>query len=157
MFKFELGVYVRDQLTGFEGTIDGRAHRLGGFDQYSIKPKVDDAGKMQEGFWLDENHLVEDAGKSLAPVHGAPTFKYKIGEKVKDKLSGFDGVVESQIQWINGCQSYWVDSVKLVDGKPATATFLETQLESKNKVVELENSGKVGGPVKSAGVGLRSS
>ena len=56
-FKFEMGATVRDKLTGFDGTITGRADYLNGCRQYLIKPRKLDDGKMIDGHWIDEQRL----------------------------------------------------------------------------------------------------
>ena len=38
----------------------------------------------------------------------AKEFTFRLGSKVKDKVTGFVGIVVSRIQHISGCDSYWV-------------------------------------------------
>jgi hypothetical protein len=54
----------------------------------------------------------------------------KLGDIVRDTVSGFEGVVIAEHQWLNGCKRISVQPQKLHDGKPIEAqTFDEPQLE----------------------------
>jgi len=57
--------------------------------------------------------------------------KFNLGDKVKDVVSGFTGVICSRTEWLNKCIRYGVYSQKLdKDGKVLDAThFDEEQLE----------------------------
>jgi hypothetical protein len=48
-------------------------------------------------------------------------FKHKLGDRVKDRVTGYTGIVTSQIKHLNGCHQYGVsapidDQGKMVDG-----------------------------------------
>jgi hypothetical protein len=53
----ELGQKGKDQITGFEGIITGRATYMYGCDQYCLSPEVDKDGKIQDGVWFDEGRI----------------------------------------------------------------------------------------------------
>jgi len=57
MFKFELGIKVKDQITGFSGVVTGRAEHITGCNTYGVIPKVGKDGKIIEANWFDENRL----------------------------------------------------------------------------------------------------
>jgi len=65
----------------------------------------------------------------------------KLGQKVKDKLTGFSGTVMARTEYLNGCVSYGILSDKLnKEGNPKDwQWFDEQRLTVKSKV-------KVGGP-----------
>ena len=57
-------------------------------------------------------------------------FKFELEDEVKDKVTGFEGVVVVRTQWLNGCNTYGVQSKKLHEGKPVERQhFDEPQLE----------------------------
>ena len=57
-------------------------------------------------------------------------FKFQLGDKVKDVVTGYEGIVTSRTRYLNGCLSYGVRAQKLHDGKPIDAIWLdEEQLE----------------------------
>lgn len=73
-------------------------------------------------------------------------FKFELGSELRDKITGFSGVVVYRSQWIHGCNVYGLRFMELKDGKPMdTQQFDEPQLELvKPKVIE--PSRKTGGP-----------
>ncbi len=58
-FKFDLGVEVIDQITGFKGFITGRCQYMTGCNTYDILPKIKigEEGKYPDGRWIDENRI----------------------------------------------------------------------------------------------------
>lgn len=58
LFKFAMGVKVRDVLTGFEGRIISRVDHFTGCAYYGVQPEgLDDKGGIKEQKSLDENRL----------------------------------------------------------------------------------------------------
>ena len=43
-------------------------------------------------------------------------FLFQLGEKVKDVLTGFIGIIVCQARWLNGCVKYGVQGVLKKDG-----------------------------------------
>jgi hypothetical protein len=46
------------------------------------------------------------------------TFAFELGDKVKDRISGLDGVVISRAEHLFGCNRYWIAPQGHKDGKP---------------------------------------
>jgi len=40
-------------------------------------------------------------------------FKFNLGSILKDKITGFQGVVTSRTEWLNACNVYGLQSMKL--------------------------------------------
>jgi len=57
MFKYQLGIKLRDGITGFEGIATIRAQYLGGSTRYCLEIKHSD-GKVNEE-WFDGERLRE--------------------------------------------------------------------------------------------------
>jgi hypothetical protein len=58
------------------------------------------------------------------------TFKIELGSKVKDRISGFVGIVYARTEWMYGCRRYTVQPQELKDGRPVeSVAFDEDQLE----------------------------
>ena len=55
--KFEMGIEVRDRVTGFKGVITGYAHYMFGCDQFLVMPNVRDDGTAQDGKWFDDGRI----------------------------------------------------------------------------------------------------
>jgi hypothetical protein len=54
----------------------------------------------------------------------------KLGDKVKDSITGFTGIVTARTEWLNGCDRLGVQSQELHDGKPTDAQWFDVmQLE----------------------------
>jgi len=52
-----------------------------------------------------------------------------LGGRVKDKITGFTGIVIARTEWLNGCTRVGVQSQELKDGKPIEQQwFDETQV-----------------------------
>jgi len=63
----------------------------------------------------------------------------KLGEKVKDSITGFEGVATGRATYLYGCVRVLVESKKLKDGKPIEEWFDEQRLTQKSEA-------NVGGP-----------
>ena len=73
----------------------------------------------------------------------------KLGDEVKDKVSGFKGVVVSEHNYLNGCQRLSVQPKVTKEGKlPNSQTFDEPQLELIKKKKIAQGSRFAGGPTK---------
>lgn len=74
-------------------------------------------------------------------------FAFNLGDKVRCKITGFEGIVIGRHQWINNCNTYSVKSQVLKDGMPQeSVNFDEPQLELiVEKEVPIINQ-KTGGP-----------
>jgi|GEM_PF-913299 hypothetical protein len=61
--KFQLGVKLRDTVSGFTGIAIGRIEYLNGCWQYGIRPTLDKDGKIPDAHWIDEQQLeIVDTG-----------------------------------------------------------------------------------------------
>jgi hypothetical protein len=66
----KLGVIARDKISGFKGTVTGKASYLTGCDTYLLQPELVN-GSFVEGRWFDEARLIEEgAGISASEVTG---------------------------------------------------------------------------------------
>lgn len=75
-----------------------------------------------------------------------PEFKFNLGDKVKDQITGFEGIVTLRSQWLNNCNTYGVQPVALKDGSPQERChFDEPQLVLVEEKVA-PSSRKTGGP-----------
>ena len=51
----------------------------------------------------------------------------KLGDKVKDSITGFTGIVIARATYLNGCISCEVESTKLKDGAPLKCHWFDEQ------------------------------
>ena len=77
---------------------------------------------------------------------GTPT----LGDLVRDKITGFEGIVVAETRWLNNCVRLSVQSRKLKDDqKPVDMTFDITDIELLEKDplgYRKPEGGKTGGP-----------
>lgn len=60
----------------------------------------------------------------------ASKFKIELGARVKDRVTGYTGIVTCRSEWLYGCIRYSVQSQELRDGKPIESIGTdEDQLE----------------------------
>ena len=75
------------------------------------------------------------------------TFKFELGDEVKDTITNFSGVIVARIEWMNGCIRYVIQSrVRSKDSKPVDDTIDEQQLELLHKPKVKKEVAKKGGP-----------
>ncbi len=79
-------------------------------------------------------------------------FKFDFGEKVKDIVTGFTGIVLGRTDYATGCRHYGLLNQKLQDGKISDWIWLdENRLVSMGKKIKLNTPVKdPGGPMPNA-------
>lgn len=72
MFKFDVGVHVRDTINGFNGIITSRTEFLNGCIRYGVHPRELKDGKSIDGESIDEQQLeLVNDGIKLQPKQDA--------------------------------------------------------------------------------------
>ena len=66
----ELGVRVRDLITGFSGIVTGVCSYISGCHQALVVPPVDKDGKMVDGLWFDIQRLEVVTGDRIVLNNG---------------------------------------------------------------------------------------
>jgi hypothetical protein len=52
-------------------------------------------------------------------------FKFELGQKVKEKVTGYEGIIVTRSEHLYGCMVYAVKSEKLHDGKPIDSQWFD--------------------------------
>ena len=82
---------------------------------------------------------------TLNSRQGGKMFKFELGMELKERVTGFAGVVMVRTEYTTGCITYGLLSKKLKDGKVQDwAWFDESRLTPTGKNVRLEKT--IGGP-----------
>jgi hypothetical protein len=82
-------------------------------------------------------------------------FKFELGSKAKDLVSGWTGIVTAQARYLNGCVRYCLDTIDK-DGKPTGYWFDEAQLKLvKANAIQVDRPSKAPGGPRSAPAGIR--
>lgn len=73
----------------------------------------------------------------------------RLGDRVKDKITGFTGIVTATHQFLTGCDRCTVQPEKMVEGKVVDALWFDTQqlVLMKKEVIALDNATTPGGPM----------
>lgn len=74
------------------------------------------------------------------------TFKFKNGQKVRDIISGVEGIIDSAAIWINGCKRYSVQPKANENVRPDSWWMDEEQLELIDEGVRKIEPSDTGGP-----------
>jgi hypothetical protein len=52
-------------------------------------------------------------------------FRFRLGDKLKDRINGFNGVCTSRAQHLFGCARYWIEPQELKEGKPVDGRWYD--------------------------------
>jgi hypothetical protein len=57
-------------------------------------------------------------------------FKHELGQKAKDKITGFTGILTARAEFLTGCNRYCIQPTELHDHKPIDSIYFdEAQIE----------------------------
>lgn len=75
----------------------------------------------------------------------------KNGSKVKDMITGFEGIVTGRTEYLYGCSRVWIEPEQIdKDGKPIEGAWFDEQrvevLEERKPPMSKDNSATTGGP-----------
>ena len=57
-------------------------------------------------------------------------FIHKLGDKAKDKITGFKGILTARCEFLTGCNRYCIQPTKLKNGQPIDSIYFdEAQIE----------------------------
>lgn len=74
--------------------------------------------------------------------------KFNLGDKVRDRVTLYVGIVMCRSEYLNGCVQYGVQSQHLSDGKPIDPVwFDDKQLDLLKRGVVKTESKRTGGPM----------
>jgi hypothetical protein len=148
--EIKLGQEAKCLVTGFEGVVVTVYEYLHGCMRCEIQPKVKEDGTLPESRVLDAPQL-EITKKKRCVAARAAKKTVAIGEKAKDSISAYEGIVIGRATFLNGCHRVGLQKNVLdKDGKVfEDKWFDEAQLAKvKNPVVikTTERKIKTGGP-----------
>ena len=55
----------------------------------------------------------------------AAGYEFNLGDEVKDKVTGYKGIVTCRAEWLYGCRRYTVQSKQMKDGKAIDSMHLD--------------------------------
>lgn len=78
-------------------------------------------------------------------------FKFRLGAKARDTVTGFEGIIIGRNEWLNGCVQYAIKPKVNDKGEIMEAEWIdEQQLEIVRKTTKVTLVKKTGGPQKDA-------
>lgn len=117
---------VKDRVTGYEGRVLALAHILNQDKQCLVAPTtLADNGELRKSFWLDQQRLelLEESSEN----YDYDRARFNLGDKVRDSITGFVGVIREVVLYHTGCYRYTVQGSKLdtEKGTPVEPVALE--------------------------------
>jgi len=126
----KLGDKVKDRISGWEGRVTVEIRQFNGTTRFDV------AGSNSNGepasYMFDEPQLevVEPAPRNITPT---PSGDFELGDRVKEKASGWEGNITAIYLYSNGCVRYEVQGANKQTGCPEFMAFDEAFLEKVNR------------------------
>lgn len=115
-----LGKKLRDKVTGFTGVATVKTTFLTGNVQYNLATQVNKEGVSKD---LAFDHFqLEYIGEGVDVIAAPSDTGIKLGEEVKDIITGAKGIATLESTFLNGCVYY---SVSTKDAKDPKEMFVE--------------------------------
>lgn len=103
MNQIKLGSQVRCLVSGVEGIAVSKTETFNGNTRYAVQPRGEDA-KSHPDAWEIDQQFIEQIGEGLsARTIEAPPVEIAVGDKVRDRASGLEGIAVSKGTHMNGC------------------------------------------------------
>lgn len=120
MGAVKLGSVVRDTITGQTGVAMARVKWLFGCERIGLAAmSLNKDGKADDVAWFDDQRIENVPGETdrLAAVP-AKALGFKLGSKVRDRITGFTGLAVASAEWVSGYTTVNIESDQLKDGVP---------------------------------------
>jgi hypothetical protein len=102
--KIQLGMVVRDRVTGLIGVAENRGDYLHGCSRFCVQPFAKDDGTVPSSTMVDEPQLEMVADRMpVMPSPAEPAVVVPLGAKVSDPISGEKGICTGRALYLNGC------------------------------------------------------
>lgn len=104
-----LGFLAKDKVTGVKGHIVGFTQSMYSSDQFTIQPVAEEDNKLVDaiiGDVVQTSYLSNTNGDFAPELHVTePSYEgdVSLGDKVRDELTGFKGIVTNITYHVNGC------------------------------------------------------
>jgi heat shock protein HspQ len=115
----QLGQKVQDKISGFTGIVTKAGNHLTGCERYGVYPageEVSDRRGDEEFFFSDQLEVVEDDTEFRDDGEdGYVSHEYELGQRVEDRVTGFEGVVTVINYRLWNCPSIHIQSTSDAD------------------------------------------
>lgn len=127
----QVGDKVRNKISGAEGIVVIRQEYLAGYTHLRVQKEgstnlFDIARDTSDEV---EWRVIEDEGYKRPPEPEVAANRFELGQRVKDIITGFTGIVNARCEHINRCWTYDVQSemVKKETGEPGPCEAFSSQ------------------------------
>jgi hypothetical protein len=149
----DLGSKAKDSITGFTGIVIGRTEWLYGCTRIYLESQALQEGKCVDPVAFDEQRVeeLESAESTKFPVSPARCgIEIQLGNKVKDKLTGFTGTAVSKTIWSSGNVTIQIESNSLDKGLPIGSAVFDYHrielIQDTKPQVSAKSEARTGGP-----------
>lgn len=128
MEKVELGDRVKDSITGFEGIVTGVFHWITGCDTCQVKPQdllKEGTSIASESFDVTRLEILKKGVIKIDIPTPNATTSIECGDKVRDKITPFSGIVTGVFKWLTGSATCQVQPQELKDNKSLEAEVFD--------------------------------
>lgn len=123
-----LGDRIKDRITGLKGIVLGITDWLYGCERIAVQPEQTVKGQPADIFVIDmaQAVLVEAGAVPPSPrPYLEPDNIMELGDRVKDRISGLEGVVIGKTRWAYGADRLNLQPESVKEGAPAKAFQIE--------------------------------
>jgi heat shock protein HspQ len=144
--KPEIGDLVEDKISGYKGIVSDITVFVAGCERVGVKSQELHEGKLIDTCVFDSPNLKVIKSKVITPKKTKKQ-KYKLGDKLKCKLTGYTGVATSMTESISGTRRFGISPQKIQEGKPIDGySFNEELVELvKEEIHKPEKRSRTGG------------
>jgi len=145
-----LGSTVKDMISGFEGVAIARSEWLYGCNRIIVESKTLKDGKPTDGQWFDEQRIKTIETDTIC-CDEPKKCTVKLGNKVRDTLSGYEGMAVAKTVWASGNVTISVEPTELQEnGQPIASQAFDVHrlvITSEPAIpVSEESEAPTGGP-----------
>jgi hypothetical protein len=132
MVPVKLGDRVKDKFSGWEGIATIQLNLFSGYRSWGVEGVDSNNQPATHDFDEPQLEVVEASTQDLTP---RPSGKIRVGMKVRDIASDWEGMVVSEVLYLNGCVRYEVQGPGTKVGRfskaspPVIKTLDESLLE----------------------------
>lgn len=114
--EIELGQIVQDKISGFKGVVTMIGDHISGCTRYCAHPVDDPKRGSEQFFYASQLDVVEEETEFTEVAEGAVTESHiKLGQRVQDEVTSFEGVVAVINYSLYNCPSVCVQSTDDAD------------------------------------------
>lgn len=132
-----LGDRVKDKVSGFHGIVTSVTDYVAGCRRVGVSPETTDKGNHIDSEVFDEP-MLSVVKKNIHKASSNHKCDFKLGDKVKDEISGFEGICSSITNYLHADVWIGISPTTLKEGKPIPPISFPAGTITKIKVQEVK-------------------